>query len=103
MRTNRVRFYEKYVVDDGREIIKPLFDTETLGLKTELFYIKNNYPNSAIIKKRFEGIDLDGHYTNCDVVSLRKTDNKITDVYFDVSEFFDDLYRKKQFQMKNRQ
>jgi hypothetical protein len=80
--------YQKYLNNENNEIIKPLIKNHELGVKSEYLYIKQFYPNSIILKQRFKLSQ------KIDTIMLKTEDNQEIDVYFDISEFIEDLHNR---------
>jgi predicted RNA-binding protein associated with RNAse of E/G family len=82
--------YQNFKENDY-EIIKPLIDIHSLGVKFEYRYVVSVYQNSKVIKQRFKYLNITGKDIGYDILTIRTSDNQTKEIYFDTSDFIVDL------------
>jgi hypothetical protein len=82
--------YQKFIENDI-EIIKPLIDIHSLGVKFEYRYITAKYPSSKVLKQRFKYLNINEKRIGYDILTIETPDNEIKDLYFDTSCYMTDL------------
>jgi hypothetical protein len=78
--------YQKYILDDKIEIIKPLTHNFYKCESSEKFFIYKFYEKSIIINEKFKIKKVNGDYIGFSIYHIKTNDNQKVKVYFDTSK-----------------
>jgi hypothetical protein len=86
-----VKFIEFEPTLEG-DFLKICTHEHDLGVDAEYVWFKNKYKNAFRIKQTYTSIILNGNEAACDILEIKTEDDKIKEVYFDISQMMENLH-----------
>ncbi|GHV80113.1 hypothetical protein AGMMS49944_19040 [Spirochaetia bacterium] len=88
-----VKFSEYESVPEG-DFIKICTYDHDLGVAGEYALIRNKYPGCRRVKQKLTRVMLNGTIIKCDILTIKISDERTRDIYFDISQMMEDLENK---------
>ena len=88
-----VEFHEYKSINED-DFVKVCTCEHKSGVGGEYIWIQNKYPHAVPVKQKITSIIINKKEVKCDVLTIKTIDEKIKNVYFDISQMMENLMNR---------